>query len=135
MAHSPFATVLRISDVKVSRLDLEARLGAPIARYQPARNGPFHYAQIYLTVADVDTPPAGDPWPVIVDCLERLGPKILALKSNGSIGRTSTDLAVSFAEKFYVVTYNLPHSVAKAAGRHGIDIDLSVYHGDGHERT
>ena len=135
MAHFPFVTVLRISDVKVSRVDLESRLGAPIARYESARNGPFHYAQIDFAVADVDTPPAGNPWPTIVDWLDRLGPQIQALKSDGSIGPTSIDLAVSFAEKFHVVTYNLPHSVARAAGRNGIDINLSVYRGDVDEQT
>ena len=122
MASPPFAVVLRISGVAVSQSDLETALGVGLVRYEPARAGPLHYAQIDVLTKD-------DPWAGIIDCVERFGSQIQALKKDRSIGRVSIDLAVSFDERFAVVTYNLPSHIAEAVGRQGIDVEFSVYVG------
>jgi hypothetical protein len=131
MAGSPFAVVLRISDVALSQSELETALGVSLARHEPARVGPLHYAQVDVDIVarHVTLLVEHDLWAGIVECIERLGPQIQALRNDRRIGRTSIDLAVSFSEDLAVATYGLPSRVARAAGRYGIDIELSVYRG------
>lgn len=129
MASPPFAVVLRISDVAVPRPELEHALGVSLARYEPARAGSLYYAQIDVDAGHVDMLAEDQLWEEVIDCIERLGPRIQALRSDRLIGRTSIDLAVSFGEGLAVVTYNLPSRVAETVGRQRIDLELSVYLG------
>jgi hypothetical protein len=118
----------------VSRSDLETALGVRLDRYEPARAGALHYAQIDVIAGNSDAFAEDDFWAGIIDCMERIGPQIQALGKDRSIGRTSVDLAVSFRDGLALATYNLPSHVAEAVGRRGIDIEFSVYLGSDDEK-
>jgi hypothetical protein len=116
----PFSAALRLSDVAISRPALEAELGCGVDRYEPARRGTLYYAQLNLAIED-------EGWPAIVDCLSRIGPGLQALRAHLSIGLVSLDLAIAFHDDAMTVSTTVPAPVADIVGRHGIDIELSVY--------
>jgi hypothetical protein len=127
LAGPPFAAVLRISDVAVAQRDLEIALGVTVDRYEPARAGSLHYGQINFTKGSEGRFQEEDVWAGIIDGIDQLGPQLQTLRRNRRIGRISLDLAVSFAADLAVATYDLPSRVAEVVGRHGIDLEFSVY--------
>jgi hypothetical protein len=129
--HLPFAVILRLSDVVLSKKELEAALGTKIYRYEAARAGSLHDAHIDVMDGDIDALAADGLWAEIADGIGRVGPAIRKLKQNRAIGRASLDLAVSFPDASWLVSYGLPSHVAKVVGQHDIDIEFSVYRGDG----
>jgi hypothetical protein len=116
----PFSAVLRFSDVAISQTALEAALGTKLDRYEPAREGSLHYAQVNM-------PLENNAWNAIVDCIQRVGPQISALRQERLIGSTTIDLAVSFEEHLAAISVKLPSHTAEAVGRYGVDIEFSVY--------
>lgn len=119
-----FVGVLRISDVRLAQADLEAALGVESDRYEPSRTSSAHYAQIDIPVEK--GMPEDDVWSAVVECVQKIGPKISALKSDRLIGATCCDLAVAFGNT-YTISIGVPSYAAEAIGRHGIDIELSIY--------
>ena len=129
--HLPFAVILRLSDVTLDKTDLEATLGATLYRYQRAHAGLLHHAHIDVLADGGEAGATADLWGEIVAGVTRIGPAIQKLKQKHAIGRASLDLAVSFPEAFALVSYALPSHVAKLVGQHDIDVDFSVYRGNG----
>jgi hypothetical protein len=115
-----FSAVLRISDAAIARDELEVALGATVERYEPARTGPLHYAQVSLPIEM-------DIWATIVDRIQALGPRISTLRQERLIGPASIDLAVAFAEGQGTLSVTVPSHVAQAAGQYGIDIEFTVF--------
>jgi hypothetical protein len=116
----PFSAILRFSDVAASQAALESALGSSLDRYEPAREGPLHYAQFDIAVGN-------NGWEAITDCIQRIGPQMAALRQDGLIGSTTIDLAVSFDENKATLFVKLPSHAAETVGRYGIDIEFSVY--------
>jgi hypothetical protein len=129
--HLPFAVVLRLSDVALAKTELEATLGVTVYRYERAQAGPLHHAHIDVVADDGEASGKTALWGEIVTGVERIGPAIQQLKQKHAIGGASLDLAVSFPEALALVSYTLPSHVAKIVVRHGIDVEFSVYRGNG----
>jgi hypothetical protein len=115
-----FSAVLRISDVAITKPDLEAALQTKLDRFEGARSGSLHYAQLDLPGEEVG-------WRTIVDWIEIIGPRISALRQERLIGTARIDLAVAFHADMAFLSIEVPSYAAEAAGRHGIDIEFSVY--------
>ncbi|MGA7433297.1 MAG: hypothetical protein WBD33_18580 [Xanthobacteraceae bacterium] len=113
----PFSAVLRICDVAITRTALEAALQVKLDRFEVRDSGSAHYAQIAA--------PCG--WSAIVDWLLTIGPQISVLRKKGAIGPAIIDLAISFDADLASLSIDLPSYAAEAIGRHGIDIEFSVY--------
>ena len=121
MANSQiFSAVLRIGDAAMARAALEAALGITLERYEPARTGSLHYAQVALPIEK-------DVWASILDRVRALGPRISVLRQECLIGSTCIDLAVSFAEGQMTLSVLVPSYAAEAIGRYGIDIEFTVF--------
>jgi len=116
----PFSAILRFSDVTASQAVLESALGGSLDRYEPAREGSLQYAQFDIAVGN-------NVWGAIADCIQRIGPRISALREDGLIGSAAIDLAVSFDENKAAVFVKLPSHAAETVGRYGIDIEFSMY--------
>jgi hypothetical protein len=116
----PHLAVLRFSDVAASQAALESALGSRVERYKLARDGRLHYAQLDIAVGN-------NAWEAIADCIQRIGPRISALRQDRLIGTTTIDLAVSFHDDKVALFVNLPSRVAEIVGRHGIDFEFSIY--------
>jgi hypothetical protein len=116
----PFAAVLRISDVATTKTALEEALQTKLDRFEPARSGPMHYAQFDLPGGDSD-------WSTIVDWIQTIGHRLSALRQKRLIGPTNINLAVPFHDDMASLSIDIPSDAAEAIGRHGIDIEFSVY--------
>jgi hypothetical protein len=114
----PLAIVIRVPNVIVTRLELEAALSCQVARYEPS--GASSYAQ-------VDIPETSDQWTAAIKRMQTLSASIEKLVSEGAIGRPSLDIAFRFPSHFLSTSGSIPASLAEAAGRAGMDIGISVY--------
>jgi hypothetical protein len=112
-------SVLRISDVVISKADLEVALQTKLDRFEPARSGSLQYAQL-----DV---PMENGWRTVVDWIETIGPRISALRQEGLVGPASVDLAIAFGPGKISLSIEVPSYAAEVIGRHGIEIEFSVY--------
>jgi hypothetical protein len=115
-----FSAALRIADTAMARTALEAALGTVLARYEPARTGPLHYAQVNISIEE-------DIWGAIADWIKTIGPQISMLREERLVGPTCIDLAVSFANDQMSLSIVVPSYAAEIIGRYGIDIEFSVY--------
>jgi hypothetical protein len=112
--------VIRLGHVVIDRDALANALEAKLDRYELSRDGSSTYAQISL---DRD---AND-WQEIGQFLDKVGPRIKGLIDQGAAGSACIDFAVAPGEGTYAKFVTVPASVAKKAGRHSIDIEVSVY--------
>ncbi|MDQ0471644.1 hypothetical protein [Labrys wisconsinensis] len=116
----PFAAVLRLGDVALLRPALEAELGLALDRYEPARQGPLHHAQASF---ELET----EGWTALAAWLGQVGPPLRRLRERSAVGSAALDLAIAFRQGAVAASALIPATVAEAAGRHGIDLELSVY--------
>jgi len=116
----PLSIVVRIYDVTISRSQLEAALGLTLDRYELTSGEATHYAQI-------DVAEETDYWSSTLNTLQALGHSVEPLVAAGAIGAPSIDVALALPEDVMWVSSTVPSTVAEAAGRLGMDIDLSIY--------
>jgi hypothetical protein len=114
----PLAIVIRNPNVVVTRLELEAALQCQVARYE--RLGVSNYAQLDIA----ETP---DQWSAAIEYIRAISGRIERLISEGAIGRPSLDVALRFPDLALSASASIPANLAEAAGRAGMDIDISVY--------
>lgn len=116
----PLSIVIRIYDVTISRPQLEAALGLSLDGYELTSGEATHYAQI--DIADET-----DYWSSTLNTIQALGHAVEPLVAAGSIGSPSIDVALALPDDVMWVSSTIPSTVAEAAGRLGMDIDLSIY--------
>jgi hypothetical protein len=116
----PFAIVLRLGGLSIDQEALENRLDFEVERYEPERKSPGSSAQINLELHD-------EVWSDTLQVLSQIGPSLLDLKNEGALGGATLDIAYSFPTTLAAIFRSIPHGVAKVAGDHGIDIEVSVY--------
>lgn len=93
----------------------------PLDRYEEdAENG--HYAQI-----DIDDD--ADIWPAVSHLLDIGGTQILNLTEKGAIATASLNIAVVFRHRVMAASCIVPRSVVEAAGRAGMQLEVSIYRG------
>lgn len=121
MAKSPpFSVVLRISDVAMTKSALEAALQIKLDKFELARSGSLHYAQVNVTAEDCG-------WSTLVDWIKIIGPQISALRRERRIGPAIIDLAYPFGPNSASMCIEMPSDAAEGIGHYGIDIQFSVY--------
>jgi hypothetical protein len=117
----PFlSSILRIREVAITKAALEAALETELDRFEPIRSGSMHYAQLHV-------PAEAGGWSTIVDWIEILGPKLAALRQQRLIGSAGMDLAIARHAGMASFSIKVPGRAAEAVGRHGVDIEFSVY--------
>jgi hypothetical protein len=114
----PLAIVIRIPNVAATRLDLEATLQCQLARYE--RSGTSSYAQL-------DISETSDQWSVATQLIQTISEPIEKLVSERVVGRPSLDIALRFPIGSHSASASIPASLAEAAGRAGMNIDISMY--------
>lgn len=120
MALQPLTVVVRFARVSISRSALEQALGLPLDRYEEdAENG--HYAQIDIDDAEI--------WPAVSNLLDIGGTQILNLIEKGAIATASLDIAVVVRDHVVAASCIIPRSVVEAAGRAGMELEVSIYRG------
>jgi hypothetical protein len=112
--------VIRLGDVVIERLELAKALESELDRYGRSRDGSSNYAQISL-------PGDASEWQKIAQFLDEVGPRIKALIDQRLVGSASIDFAVRVKEGTWAQCFTVPATVAEKAGRHSIEIELSVY--------
>ena len=117
----PFAAVLRLEGVAASQAQLETVLGTKLDRYEPFRQASSNYAQADMPVE------IGDCWQAIETYVRAVGPRIAALRQQHEIRAAIIDLAVSFDARSATLSVRLPSHLAETIGRHGVDVEISVY--------
>ena len=112
--------VIRLAEVRVSRVELESVLGVELDRYEPSRRGSTHHAQLSMN--------GGDEWTAVVEFLKNVGPRIEDLIRRGLIGSASMDFEI-FVPTGRVANFSvpIPAQVASVAGQNRIDIEVSFY--------
>jgi hypothetical protein len=116
----PFSVVLRISDVTMAKTALEAAVQIKLDRFEPARSGTLHYAQLNLPAEECR-------WTTVVDWIKKIGPQISALRRERLIGPATIDLAIPFRPPTVSMSIEMPSYAAETISRYGIDIKFSVY--------
>jgi hypothetical protein len=112
--------VLRISEVRMTKVALETELKTELFRYEPARSGDGHYAQI-------DIPDRKDIWVSVIDCVQGFGEALISLRQRGQIGAMSIDVGVPFRDDAAMKSVIVPSEVALVLGKYGVDIEISIY--------
>lgn len=121
MAKSQFMSgVLRISDVAIAKSALESALQTKLDKFEPTGSVSMHYAQL-------DVPAEEGGWSAIVGWMQIIGPRISALRQRRLIGLASIDLAIAFDDDKVSLSIDMPSHAAEMIGKHGIDIEFSVY--------
>ncbi len=80
----------------------------------------MHYAQL-------DVPIESGGWDAVVAYIDVIGPRISALRKEQRIGMVTIDFAVALREGSVSLSVGVPSYAAETIGRHGIDIEFSVY--------
>jgi hypothetical protein len=104
----------------MTKTALESALQTRLDKFEPARSGSMHDAQLNL--------PGGDGgWSTIMGWIQVVGPPRSALRQERSIGLAKIDLAIPFDDDMAALSIDLPSGAAETIGRYGIDIEFSVY--------
>jgi len=111
--------VLRLSDVRASREELEAALGVALFRYEAYRKRPGTYAQVNFR--------DGAHWDEIVAEIRRIGPALKRAVERGEIGQPRLDVGIFLAEEGLPRSLVFPTQLCEALGRFGVELELSVY--------
>lgn len=114
----PLAIVIRIPNVATTQLDLEVILKCRLARFE--RSGTSSYAQL-------DISETSDQWSAATELIQSISEPIERLVSERMVGRPSLDIALRFPGSSLSASASIPASLAAAAGRAGMDIELSMY--------
>jgi hypothetical protein len=120
MSVQPISIVVRLSDVKIQRAQLEHALGVTLDRYERIPGGPTADAQI-------DIPEANDYWSSALDCIQMMASGLSQLRADSSIGATCLDAGIAFRDDRMSASSVIPSSLAALAGSLGMDIELSIY--------
>ena len=112
--------MLRFLDIAISEEALRDALGVQLDRFGLQRSGALSFAQINF-------PESNDPWLSIAEYLSRLGPSTAQLIATGAIGRATLDIAYGFTPNLVTHSAIIPSSIAEAAGRNHLDIEISTY--------
>lgn len=115
--HSNVNAVLRIPDVRLSRVALEASVG-PLDRFD-ADVGGVAYAQINA--------PDDCSWAEVTGLIERVGPSIQKHVECGQVGRPCLDVAIFIGGDSVAASLVVPTVVIAALGRFGLDLEASAY--------
>ena len=116
----PMSIVIRIANVVIPRVDLEAALDLALDRYESDRKGLSNFAQINIEEE-------ADYWAAASRTMLQLKDKLQALSSAGSIGAMSLDAGLLFHDDLMAGSILIPSRLAHLAGQTGIDIEISVY--------
>ena len=116
----PLSIVIRISDVILSRSDLEAALGRPLDRYEQPTDRVSSYAQI-------DIPDDQDRWAAALDCVQSIGARLQRLVPENLIKSPQMDIAVAFPSSAVMRSLVIPARLTAAAGEAGMEIGISIY--------
>ena len=85
-----------------------------------SRDGSSNNAQISLAGG-------ANEWREIAQFVDTVGPRIKGLIDQGSVGSACIDFALSPGDGTYAKYFTVPATVAEKAGRHSIDVEVSVY--------
>jgi hypothetical protein len=107
------SAVLRLSEISISRSELENHLGILLERYESDKA----YAQL----------DAGESWGSISTTLAAYGDIVARLKQEGVLQKACLDIAFSFFDDMASTTCQIPYGILYDAGRNQIDINVSVY--------
>ncbi len=118
-AFPDFDPVLRLSDVRASREEIEAALGVPLFRYEPYRKRPGTYAQVNFR--------SGADWNEIVAEMLRIGPALRLAVERGLILGPLLDVGIFLAEEGLPRSLVFPAQLCEALGQFGVELELSVY--------
>jgi hypothetical protein len=113
-----FGPTLRLSNVTITRKELETRLGRAVDRFGVTRDGQQHYAQISID---------GDLWPAVLTLTDEAGAGLQDLLQTRAIAAAALDLGLPFWDDVMAVKAEIPSIVATSLGRAGINITVSVY--------
>jgi len=80
-----------------------------------------------LSFAQINFPDTDDPWLSTATYLSRLGPPTAQLIATGGIGGATLDIAFGFTSDLAAHSAIIPSSIAEAAGRNHLDIEVSAY--------
>lgn len=116
--YRPLSTVIRISEVVLTKEALEAALQAKLDRYGPDKSGSKNYAQLDI---------GSGGWDNVIDYVNTIGPKLCALRKDQLIGVVTIDVAVAFRDNAAAISVNMPSHAAEAISRFGMDIEFSIY--------
>ena len=89
-----------------------------VARFEPSAATNYAQTDIY---------DGSDQWSEAIECIRALGGSIGELVSAGVIGPPSLDVGLRFPSGFYSSSASIPANLAEAAGRAGMNIDISMY--------
>jgi hypothetical protein len=116
----PLSIVIRLTEVSISRSELEATLGCTLDRYEEASEHAKNYAQI-----DIDK--EEDYWAAAHRFIQPMNDKLQALSSAGAVGALTIDAALPFRDGVMSASTVIPSALAQLAGQIGIDIEISIY--------
>ena len=119
----PSFAIIRLTKVTISRDALRTALGIKPDKFGVAGDGSGHYAVL-------DVPDSENPWRTIGDMLATLGPAIAGLITERKIGSALLDVVFLFFPELVTRSCSIPSTIALAAGKCLIDIDVSTYPSD-----
>lgn len=97
----------------------------PMDRYERASDSALGYAQI--DIADDH-----DQWSAALNCVRSAADAVQRLVSGKLIGPPCLDVAMKFPSSSVSSSIAIPARLAAAAGRAGMDIDISAYRTSDH---
>lgn len=112
--------VVRFSDVTLDQQALEQALRARLARYERARRGDLHYAQL-------NPPFSSATWAIVADWLEGIGPLVKSLIEQRLVASATLDFHIALPDDGIACSVTLPAGVALLVGRNLIDVEFSTY--------
>jgi hypothetical protein len=111
--------VLRFSDVRAPRAEIEAALGVALYRHGPYRKGPGTYAQVNFR--------DGADWDEVVAQMRRLGPALKLAVERGQIAGPRLDVGICLTPDSFSHSLIFPSALCEALGQYGVELELSVY--------
>lgn len=94
-------------------------------RYERASDGALGYAQI-------DIAEDREQWGAALNCIQSIADAVQRLASEKLIGPPCLDVAMKLPSSALSISIAIPARLAAAAGRAGMDIDISVYRTSDH---
>lgn len=114
----PTDAVLWLSDVVISRPELEIELSAAVEAFGPQKSGVLSCAKYVFE---------GDVWRSVLAFFELHGSAVQRLIACGSVGAATLDIAYMSDGERITRSARIPAGVASKIGSSGVDLIVSTY--------
>jgi hypothetical protein len=110
--------VIRLSNIELTRSEVERLLGVTLDRFEPSKHGASHYGQLNAQAED---------WQALVALMNQVGPPIRDCVRRGEMAKPEVDVGWHIDANNLASSLHVPPAVTSAIAHFGFELVASAY--------